>query len=604
MNISNRLLQEAQHPGMSKNIRKKVAKKTLLDRKSIQKEKDPRMKNIMRNALVYNLTTYNPEVTRQSQNKTTEIAKKNNEKHAELGKSGNQGMAKKNYFRMNLKENSTLKGRLLQEDNFGQPSSGGIIDHLKNNWKSYAGGAGALMLGQHLLDDDQGGAYTWNHGLDAIKNIADHAKVGENPVDTTGAAEHVQKAVENISGGQQSDTPNDVSKLKDIVSGNSDNQSGVGYEQFLKDSITGKTPNDHLKEAVSKITEQRPTGPINPLENGPTVEGAQKQEVWNKAADQIQKEIQAGPQPQVNSVFTNPNAAALAKQSQDASSALQEKEKMIEQLNNTIKQKDAENYLSHVVNKQGSDFIRTSDNDYNPALFTSDNKWPWSPDTKGMFTPDTIHPRELNTEEVPTDIAREDQANVLNKAYENWMQNKEQAAAAYNTKLAEIENFAKQSLQDGKLSPQEVASITNMNTELTKLKPDDVFDVKDAEASLNQEFDRDKIIGNMVDKMKADGKITPEEIKSLNEIIKKNSIGLDNLDVFKDRFTQYQKEALPKAIEAIKQAGLGGTVLGNDSQKALLTLEDLKNHGALKPEFEPLYNQLKILSGQTNGPLK
>jgi hypothetical protein len=255
-----------------------------------------------------------------------------------------------------------------------------------------------------------------------------------------------------------------------------------------------------------------------------------------------------------------------------------------------VQQKDAENYLNQVVNKNKGDFVRAGDNDYNPALFTSDNKHLWSPDTK-IFGPDEIHPKQISPNEIAEPIAREQQAAVLNRAYENWMKQKEADTTEYNNELSNISEYTKKAMADGSLSPQESAEIAKMNEKLNSIKPDDIFDQKDAVNSLNKEFNRDADILKAQETLKQNN-LDAQTAKKLRNFIQQKTVDLDTLTPFKERMAQQQTEALPASIDAAKNLGLGKALLGNNPQQSFSILQDLKNRGALPPELQPLYNQL------------
>ncbi len=195
------ILNEAQHPGMSNNVRGKLAKILVNDKKAIQSETNPKKKEYLKNLAKFNATNYNPEHGRQTQNESTPVAKKN--KDAYIKNSSNpkeNNMYKKNYMRMNLKEDSdfSFKARLLQE-NYpgipGQSTTSGVEHHLKDNWKKYAGGAGLGALGMaasHVLGDSDVGeghldelktaskdGQLWNTLLDKGQNAIGNLKTDD-----------------------------------------------------------------------------------------------------------------------------------------------------------------------------------------------------------------------------------------------------------------------------------------------------------------------------------------------------------------------------------------------------------------------------------------
>ncbi len=187
-------LNEAAHPGMSAPVRKKLATSLLKDRKMTQAIKDPKEKEYMKNLSKFNATTYNPEVTRQTQNKTTPIAKKNTEAFEKnTNEPKGENMYKKNFIRMN--ENSTFKSRLIQENAYGMPGGDSMMNRMANdgkkNWKKYALGAGTGALGMaasHIMGDSDGGA----GDLDTYKEAHEKGELGDTIINK------IQGGMENL----------------------------------------------------------------------------------------------------------------------------------------------------------------------------------------------------------------------------------------------------------------------------------------------------------------------------------------------------------------------------------------------------------------------
>ncbi len=194
-------LTEATHPGMSQKNRNKMAKNLKAERKEIKSTPPGTKKEYLKNLSKYNATTYNPEKSSQGSNKSTRIARKNNDalkKHNENPSEGK--LSKKNFIKMNTNESETVsvsfQSRILQEDAYSMPGSGmsGGTD-----WKKYAKGAGLgaaalgaahLMGGGDALDDAresfQGGTFI-NDTVDKAKNLFGGLKTGVGDMTGSGS---------------------------------------------------------------------------------------------------------------------------------------------------------------------------------------------------------------------------------------------------------------------------------------------------------------------------------------------------------------------------------------------------------------------------------
>ncbi len=194
-------IQEASNPGMSQATRDAKARRLQQGRKEYLNEKNTSRKNYLKNTAKFDSSNYNPEVSRQTENKSTPIAEKNLTAFNHNSNNPKENnMYKKNFMRMNLKESSGVdfKNRLLEEEyqyqqDPSQSLGSRVKDNLKGNWKKYALGAGAGALGATLGDHfDIGGAGEFN---DEMQKAAGEGNYGNTVIDK------LQKGMEHLKTG-------------------------------------------------------------------------------------------------------------------------------------------------------------------------------------------------------------------------------------------------------------------------------------------------------------------------------------------------------------------------------------------------------------------